>query len=142
MRQKVKLKKFDGTPIFAAPVIKPATFYVLLKPKAPKTSIGVIALSKRTRKAQQAVCTMGQIVAIGDLAWKAGTDLDYSKCSVVSNFKVGDHVVYRQHTGQKQRYGEVKSADELDEFLLIVADSDIMGHVPAGDVDKFYDWAG
>lgn len=142
-RLKKPLQTFEGDSIFSPPKIVPTTFHVVVRPAAPRKNLGsILVTSKRTRRAMQAVCTRGQLVAIGALAWKANTlDIDYSKDPVSSGFKLGDWVIFKQHAGQKQRYGEIASQDELETYDILMADTDVLALLPKEEVDRLYDWA-
>lgn len=123
------------------PKLEPVGFYVVLKPKPPRKNIGILATAKRTQKAQMAVVTVGQILEIGALAWKKTGEVDYTQDPVARSFKVGDWVKFRKASGQRENYGDM-SDDAVDNFLITVADSDILAKIATKDVEKFYDWVG
>ena len=125
-----------------SPELHPVGFYVILKPKPPRKKIGLLETATRTQKAQMAVLTQGQIVAIGALAWNKTGDVDYTQDPIAHGFKIGDWVKFRKNSGQREYYGDMGAEDAIDNFLITVADSDILAKIPNKDVGKFYDWAG
>jgi len=143
------LPKFDDVkPVFELDPPMATSFYVIVRPKPAKKQIGLIATAKRTQNAELATRTIGQIVAIGALAWKAGTqDLDPLKDPVAQSFKVGDWVQFRQHGGQKLKIrkdfeNDLGGLDEQrDEHLITMADSDILSKFrDEAHAERFYDW--
>jgi hypothetical protein len=104
----------------------------------------MIALAKRSIKAQLAVCSIGQIVTVGAQAWRAGTpDLDPKNDPVAAALEVGDWIHFRQHAGQKLKTGDnVFSTDEsIEDFILVMADTDILGVFrDEAHAAQFYDW--
>ncbi len=122
------------------PALHPVGFYVTIKPKPPREKIGMLLTATRTKKAQLAVVTIGQIVEIGALAWKKTGDVDYTQDPIASAFKPGDWVQFRKTSGQRASYGDMGADDALDNYILTVADSDVLGKVD--EPDKFYDWVG
>lgn len=126
---------------------KPVSYHVYIRPKPARQQIGLIALAKRTQNAEMATRTMGQVVAVGDLAWKLKTpDMDPTQDTVSQGIAVGTWVHYRQHAGQKLKVRKGGDAtSELDEnsndYILIVADTDILGvFEDEAHADSFLDW--
>jgi co-chaperonin GroES (HSP10) len=131
---------------FAAPVPTMLAYHVLVKPRPPKVQKGSIVLATRTKNAEQAVCTVGQITAMGELAWKSKTaGLDYSADKVAAGMKVGDWVVYRSHSGQRIKMTQNAAPEFVgdapaDDFMLIMSDTDILARIDPKDLDRYYDW--
>lgn len=128
------------------PIPVPFTYHVIVRPKPPKNmTTGGIALAKRTQNAERAVRTIGQVVAIGALAWKARTDgLNFAECPAAQDIGVGDWVCYKQHSGQKLRLRDQDASagidDAGDDYLLIMADTDVLAKLSPGQQDQFFDW--
>lgn len=125
----------------------PSTYHIYVEPRPPRTSIGLIATAKRTQAAERATCTVGKIVAVGDLAWKLKTaDMDPAQCTVAQSFKVGDWIHYRQHAGQKLRIhppgGPCAAADEDSApLILVMSDTDVLGKFEdEAHARQFFDW--
>lgn len=127
------------------PVPKPLGYHVVVKPKPPKEQKGMIALAKRTKQAEMNVRTIGQLVAIGDLAWKANmvnSGLDFRRCDVMRSMDVGDWVIYRAHAGQRLKFTDQDpdDSDEVMPFLLIMQDTDIVAKITEEQSNVFFDW--
>ena len=127
---------------------KPLTFMVYVRPRPPREKIGSLVTSTRSKNAELATCTVGQILAIGALAWKAGTpDLDPTRDPVAQSLKVGDWIHYRQASGQKLR--RVRDVTDFvfdgdvprDDFILGMSDSDVFGLFDnEAHAAEFADW--
>lgn len=137
----------DYTPPTPTKVPKPVSYHVYIRPKPARQQIGLIALAKRTQNAEMAVRTMGQIIAIGALAWKLKTPgMDPTLDPVAQGISVGTWVQYRQHSGQKLKIRKAGDAtSELDEnsndYIIIVDDTDILGVFDdEAHADSFLDW--
>lgn len=137
---------FDGPSITTPPFAVPTSYYVVLRPRPPNKYHGMIARAKRSQDAERAVATIGEVLAIGPLAWqiKAG-DLDPLKDSVSQSIRVGDWVQYRQGSGQRLRIRQdhVQEDDEnaRDEYVITVADTDIIGKfADKADSERFFDY--
>lgn len=143
----VELPTFEG-PSFtergAVDPPAPLSFHLYVRPRPPKQNIGLIALAKRSIKAQLAVCSVGQIVALGAQAHKVGTpDLDPKNDPIAATIQVGTWVHFRQHAGQKLKTGDnVFGTDEsIEDFILTMADTDILGVFrDEAHAAQFYDW--
>lgn len=142
------LPQFECKPVYELDPPEPATFYIIVRPKPPKQQIGSILTAKRTRNAELAVCTVGQIVAMGSLAFKAGTpDMDPTKDPVAQKIKVGTWVQFRQHGGQKLKIRKEHDNDlggldeQLDEHLITMSDSDVLAVFrDEAHAERYYDW--
>jgi Chaperonin 10 Kd subunit. len=143
------LPTFTGKAVFELDPPSPPTFYLVVRPKPPKKQTdGGLLLAKRTQNAELATRTVGQVVAMGALAFKAGTpDMDPTKDPVAQSVKVGTWVQYRQHGGQKLKIRkdfdkEAADVDEqLDEHLITIADTDVIGVFrDEAHAERFYDW--
>lgn len=138
--------KFDETAsIFELPVPAPLSVYVVIRPKPAAETLGqgILVAANRTKKADLSLRTVGEVVAMGAQAFKAGTNhLDPTQDPAAQQIKVGSWVGYRQHSGQKirvKKLGETK--DSVPEYLVIVLDTDIMYTFKDGDdAALFYDW--
>lgn len=142
------LPTFEGKAVFEIDPPMPPTFYLVVRPKPPKKQIGSIVTAKRTQNAELATRTVGQVIAIGALAFKAGTpDMDPTKDPVAQGVRVGTWVQYRQHGGQKLKIRkdfdrETPDVDEqLDEHIITISDSDVIGVFrDEAHAERFYDW--
>lgn len=145
MNMKPNLPSFDAPP---TPVTLPTplSFHVLIHPRAPKaTSAGGIALPGRTRRANRATDYVGQLVAVGALAFKARVgELDMT---AEPNWpQLNDWVVYRMHAGQKLRIHkdqqELIDGDEEDEdYVLLCHDTDVVATFKSEEeANRFYSW--
>lgn len=144
-RRAKPLQTFEGPPVFETPFPNPLGYCVVVKPRPPKTQRGRLVMAKRSQEAEQALETIGQILAIGSKAWSEGGGLDLS--GDPHKPKVGDWVVYRQHAGQKQRvrkaYEEEPDPDgsTLSQFILVMLDTDILAQFPnLAAAEQFYAW--
>jgi hypothetical protein len=121
--------------------IQPNLFYVLIRPRRAPQRKGMIMLPEDTREADTATNTVGEVIALGDLAYKtkpAGLDYSQDTCAP----RCGDWVRYAKHAGQpfKWRNPEAKDPDEAVERYVIVADTDILGVIPEGQVGQHVGW--
>ena len=124
----------------AALPIKPNLFYVLVKPRRAPKKKGLIILTDETRDADQATNTVGQVIALGDLAYKTKpAGLDYALDSNAP--KEGDWVRYAKHSGQPFKVKN-PSGGEGDEFeqYVIITDTDILGVIPVEEIDNHVGW--
>lgn len=141
--------KFPETvrPVYELDPPEALTYRIYVRPKPPRQKIGLLHTAKRTRDAELAVRTIGQIVAMGDLAYKAGTPgIDPQACGVSQKLKVGDWVHYRQGAGQRlrvQRQDHVDVAEDAadDQWILGMSDTDVLGRFrDEAHASKWYDW--
>jgi len=144
--------KFDaplaaaGPPAYTGPLPHVGGFYMIVRPRPPITQVGSIALPGRTKRANLATETRGQVLALGPAAFKAKTDgLDYSQFGCWP--QVGDWIIYKQHAGQRVRLkGELERAkaaggsSEDEVHLLIMADTDFLAKIPVEELDEYYSW--
>lgn len=140
-----KRTRFVGTAIFEIPLPDPGTVHVLVRPRPPKATIGDgrLVAANRTKNAERAVRTIGQLVAIGALAWKAPAGgVDPMKDPVAQSYKVGDWVVYKQHAGQRLRIKQGKEErSEDDQHVLLMTDTDVLARFKSEmEADRYYDW--
>jgi co-chaperonin GroES (HSP10) len=133
------LPTFESAPVFSTPTPAPLGYLVSVKPRDPKRQVGVIATSKRTQEAEQALETVGQILAIGELAWSKDFALDKRPV-------VGDWIVYRQHAGQRMK---IKGADDdrdpdgstLTKYILLLQDTDVLARFDSlTEANRFFAW--
>lgn len=135
---------FAEAPIFAS--VKPPTpltYQVVIEPRRPKaSSVGGIVFAKRTRQADQALQSIGKIIAVGPLAWTgSGFTLGESERP-----KIGEWVVFRQHGGQPLRIAkkggnEYSFDDQLEEFYKVLLDTDVLAKFDSEEhANKFYGW--
>lgn len=128
---------------FAPPVPQPLGYHVVVKPKPATETKGMIALATRTKQAEMNVRTIGQILAIGGLAWKAemrNSGLNFQSDPVMRDMKVGDWVVYRAHAGQRLKFTDEDTADEVIPFLLIMQDTDVIAKITEEQAGQLFDW--
>jgi hypothetical protein len=121
--------------------IKPNLFYILVKPRTAPKRKGLIVLTEDTREADQATNTVGQVIALGPLAYKTKpAGLDYS---ADTNQPVeGSWVRYAKHAGQpfKVRVQPAEpGGDEFERYVLIT-DTDILGTIPDEMVEAHVGW--
>lgn len=144
---KPALPTFEAPPA-AAPVSipRPLAYHIIVEPREPdSTSKGGILFAQKTRRANRATDTIGIVKAIGQFAWQAKTpELDWSLLENPPG--VGDWVIFKQHAGQKLRLrteqGALIAGDQEDEqYLIIMADTDIMGVLTPEQAKQFYSWA-
>lgn len=133
------LPQFDTPAVYVTPTPAPLGYLVAVKPRDPKKQVGVIATAKRSQEAEQALEIIGQILAVGELAWSKDFALDVKP-------KVGDWVVYRQHAGQRMK---IKGTDNeqdpdgstLTKFILLLQDTDILARFDSlTEANKFFVW--
>ena len=139
------LPTFHTPAVFETPFPTPMGYNVAVKPRPPKRQVGLIATSKRSQEADQALETIGQVLAIGTLAWGPGGGLELTGTDKPA---VGDWVVYRQYAGQKLRLRKAYSPDEVDpdgstlqEFILVMVDTDVLAKFGSlREAESFYAW--
>jgi hypothetical protein len=143
-RRERELPTFDGPPVFETPFPHPIGFQVVVKPRPPRMAVGRIAMAKRSQEADQALETIGQLLATGSAAWGPGGGLDLS--GDPNKPSAGDWVVYRQYAGQKMRLR--KAIEDIDpdgsilsEFILVMLDTDVLARFNSlAEAEKFYAW--
>lgn len=121
--------------------IQPNLFYVLIRPRRAPKRKGMILLPEDTREADEATNTVGEVIALGDLAYKTKpAGLDYALDTNAP--KVGDWVRYTKHAGQpfKVRNPDATGEDDQSERYVIVSDTDILGVIPASEVGNHVGW--
>jgi co-chaperonin GroES (HSP10) len=139
--------EFDAPPAPAPISIpNPLGYHVIVEPREPPAqTAGGIILAQKTRRANRATDYIGVLKAVGQLAWKAKTpELDWSTLDNVP--KVGDLVIFKLQAGQKLRIRQEQQTlvdgDKEDEaYLLIMADTDIIGTLTPEQAQQFYSWA-
>lgn len=147
MKPSVQLPTFEAPPSRAPLSIpRPLAYHVIVEPREPpSTSKGGIILAQKTKRANRATDTIGVLKAAGQFAWTAKTpELDWS--ALIDPPQVGDWVIFKQHAGQKLRLRvdqqELVAGDKEDEaYLLIMADTDIIGTLTPEQAQQFYSWA-
>ena len=83
------------------PVI-PVGWRILVRPfEPPKQSAGGIALPDEARESEEHLTYVGQIVAMGDLCYRAVTRSGISLADMDPKPKVGDWIMYGTYGGQK-----------------------------------------
>lgn len=131
------LPTFDTPPVYQTPTPNAVGYIVSVKPRDPKQSVGLLATSKRTQEAEQALETIGQILSIGELAWTKDFTLAQKPA-------VGDWVVYRQHAGQRMKISGTEEQDAGGtsvKFILLLQDTDILARFDSlTEARKFYAW--
>lgn len=142
-----KRPSFEGPAIFELPVPQILSVNVLIRPRPASETLGsgVLIAADRTKKADLAVRTVGQVVALGAQAFKAGTrDLDPLKDPIAQQIAVGAWVAYRQHAGQKFRVKRSQDAPEsTTEYLVLLTDTDVLALFEnEAQAAQFYDWLG
>jgi co-chaperonin GroES (HSP10) len=140
--------KIDFLSAFAEPIPAPLTYHVVVRPKPPRDKKGLIALAARTKRAELETRTIGQLVAVGDLAFKASmrnSGINFQEDNTAQSLKVGDWVVYRSHAGQRVKIANDEYLNDEDTsdtvpFLVIMPDTDILAKLTAEQADRLYDW--
>lgn len=139
-------------PEFDAPASRPPIslphcvgYHVLVEPREPpSTSVGGIVLPQKTKRANRATDYIGTLLAVGQFAWQAKTpELDWN--ALERKPQVGELVVFKQMAGQKmrlrQQQAEMIAGDLEDEhYLLLMADTDIIGILTPEQAEQFYSW--
>lgn len=137
---------FDA-PTAAAPVSLPhcVGYHVLVEPREPPSeSTGGIILAQKTRRANRATDYIGVLRGTGQFAWTAKTpELDWNQLEVKP--QIGDWVIFKQHAGQKLRLRQdqatMVAGDKEDEaYLIMMADTDIIGTLTPEQAKQFYSW--
>jgi co-chaperonin GroES (HSP10) len=111
----------------------PIGWKVIVKPKEGKlTSDGGIDVSA-SREAQEHLCYIGELVAVGEAAFTTKTKggIDMSEWKVRP--QVGDFVLYPPYAGQR-----ISRSGEDEAPLRLLNDTDITALI--GDPDAFYAW--
>jgi co-chaperonin GroES (HSP10) len=131
------LPTFDAPPVYQTPTPDAMGYIVSVKPRDPKKSVGLLATSKRTQEAEQALETIGEILSIGELAWTKDFTL-------AKRPEVGNWVVYRQHAGQRMKISGTEEHDAGGtsvKFILLLQDTDILARFDSlEEAKKFYAW--
>jgi co-chaperonin GroES (HSP10) len=136
------LQKFEGESLLEIPFPAPIGFQVIIEPRPPTKQVGSILTAKRTQEADQALVTIGKLLAVGSHAW-TGELLDLQGAA---RPKEGDWVVYRQHSGQRlilKNNGEDADPDGtvLSKFILVMVDTDVLARFNSlADAEKFRSW--
>ena len=135
----------SAPPPYKGPVPRALHFTVIIRPKPPIKNIGMIALADRTKRANLATETVGQILAVGANAFMletGGVDMKRETWP-----KLGDWVIYRQNAGQRLRMTsemdrvKAEGGSASDEVhLLLMTDSDIVCAIPESEVYDYYSW--
>ena len=126
----------DGLPTGETRVIKlprPMGWKLLVRPRrAKKMSAGGLILVDETSDAEEAMIYIGQVLAIGEAAFKTKTQggIDLSSWDYVP--EVGDWIVYAPFAGQKMR---VKGDDSI---ILLLNDTEVQGLVD--NPDDYWSW--
>lgn len=142
----------SSLPTFEAPPARPAVsiptpigYHVIIEPREPPSkSEGGIILAQKTRRANRATDYIGVLRAVGELAWTAKTEeLDWN--TLTRKPQVGDWVIFKVHAGQKLRLRQDQASlvagDREDEaYLLMMADTDIIGVLTPEQAQQFYSW--
>lgn len=142
--------KFDGPSITELPIPAPLSYMVVIRPRPPRTKLGtgVLVAATRTQNAERATTTIGQVLALGPLAFRVATSWDPALDYTAQSIKPGDWVQYRQHAGQKLRIKRDanEAADEdnaRDEWVITLTDTDVLSKFAGGEAEarRFYDWS-
>lgn len=116
----------DAPRVFRLPEGELALDSVLVVPKVPpRKSAGGIEYSSRSRAAELASTTVGQVLKVGPLAYTTVTrdGLDFSKATKA---KVGDWIIYTKSAGQTTLLRDDSVTDMVDcPRFLILSDADI-----------------
>lgn len=139
---------FENEPapeIDPALVPEPLGYRVIVRPKPAAKQVGLIALAARTKNADLATRTIGQVLKIGPLAWTATFEgMDYRSDATAHSIKPGDWVIFRQGCAQKIKIGrreaEFPDDEPEDQFLLLMSDTDIFAKLTPEQAGAFFDW--
>ena len=94
-------------------------YHVLVRPISIKEKTkGGILLPNSTREDMSYLTTVGEVVALGDLAYH-----DMEKFSTGPWCEVGDYVCYGKHTGQKIKYKGLKYILLFDDQVIMKVES-------------------
>lgn len=139
-------------PTFEAPAAAPPVslprcvgYHVIVEPREPPSATGGgIILAGKTKRANRATDYIGVLKAVGQFAWTAKTpELDWN--TLTNPPQVGDWVIFKLHAGQKLKLrraqAEIVAGDKEDEhYLLMMADTDIIGVLTEEQAAQFYSW--
>lgn len=117
----------------------PINWHVLIKPVPPKEVTGAagLVLADTSIEAQEVFNYIGQIVAIGELAYKARTTSNLDVGAQKRLPKVGDWVIMPYHVGQEVRVRDPAGRNGTQRYK-IVKDTDVIAIV--ADPDKYWTW--
>lgn len=116
----------------------PGLWNIVIEPLAPKkVSAGGIQLANETQEAQEILTAMGQIIAVGPLAFsgKTETGMDTSQCvcdpetQALRSYRVGDWVAYMRYTGHTMTLARELTKSERPKSLIILTVSELLGLV-------------
>lgn len=116
----------------------PGLWNIVIEPLAPKkVSSGGIELPNETQEAQEILTAIGQIIAVGPLAFEGMTEsgMDTSKCVYdpetkdVRAYQVGDWVGYMRYTGHQMTLSRDLTKSQRPKSLLILTVSELLGLV-------------
>lgn len=159
MAKSIEYPKFEGgdvpftsaekptaPPPYTGPLPRALNYTVIIRPKPPVKNFGLIALADRTKRANLATETVGQILALGANTFK----LESGGVNMKDEPgwpKIGDWVIYRQNAGQRLRMTseldrvKAEGGSASDEVhLLIMTDSDVLCTIPEAEVYDYYSW--
>lgn len=119
----VAFSKPDNEIVAELPV-QPVGWRVLIRPyEAAETSAQGIVFTEETKESEDLLSYVGQIVAMGDLCYKAVTRSGINLADINPKPKVGDWIMYGTYGGQS-----IKT--KTGAKYIIMNDDGIMGIVP------------
>lgn len=112
---------------------RPIGWKLLVRPRqAKKMSSGGIVLATETSESEEAMTFIGQVIAIGEAAFKATTQGGIEMDQFMTVPQLGDWVVYAPFAGQKMR---VRGDDSI---FLLLNDTEIQGLVD--NPEDYWSW--
>ena len=128
----------DFVPLTKADIpIKPLFYSMIVEPLPPKQqSAGGLIIAEQAQEVEAIQNTVGIVLAIGSLAFKAKTagGLDFSEEAI--KIKEGDYVLFQRYTGQKVKIKHPGTNE--DRTIIILSDSELMGVVTDPDRIRFW----
>jgi co-chaperonin GroES (HSP10) len=126
------------TPLTEADLpVLPMFWNVIVEPlMPPEKTKGGILLSEETQEVERIQCTIGRVLAIGDLAFKGKTSsgIALGECPRAAALKAGQFVLFAKHTGQKIK---IRKGDR-QRLIILLSDSELLGIVSKPEMIRFW----
>lgn len=106
---------------------------LLVQPLPPKTSAGVIELTKETQEAEEIVTTVAKIIDMGSLSFQARTNAGLCLADEQRKPKIGDFILHVQYAGQG-----IELLDAQKTKLRIIDDTEVLAVVKDPELIKRY----
>lgn len=117
--------------------LKALTWHLIVEPRLPKSYSGSIQLAEETKQVEEIQTTIGTILSKGSLfgASRTAGGVMLNDDALFAKLKVGDHVLYARHVGQKVSI----NVEGKRRPIVILTDTEIMCHVE-GDMERIMFW--